>query len=54
VQRIPVKIALDDTAIELRPGMSVIPTIATRSQPEVHQAAPQRSTIKPAYTLARR
>jgi len=54
VQRIPVKIALDDTAIELRPGMSVIPTIATRSQPEAHQATPQRSTIKPAYTLARR
>jgi membrane fusion protein, multidrug efflux system len=36
VQRIPVKIALDsgrqDTAIELRPGMSVIPTIATRDR----------------------
>ncbi|MCP1834340.1 membrane fusion protein (multidrug efflux system) [Bradyrhizobium sp. USDA 4532] len=33
VQRIPVKIALDATAVELRPGMSVIPTIATLSQP---------------------
>jgi membrane fusion protein (multidrug efflux system) len=35
VQRIPVKIALDradSAAIELRPGMSVIPTIETRSQ----------------------
>jgi membrane fusion protein (multidrug efflux system) len=32
VQRIPVKIALDATAVDLRPGMSVIPTIATRSQ----------------------
>ena len=35
VQRIPVKIALDadnGTRIELRPGMSVIPTIATKSQ----------------------
>ena len=35
VQRIPVKIALDagsDSAIELRPGMSVIPTIETRAQ----------------------
>jgi membrane fusion protein (multidrug efflux system) len=35
VQRIPVKIALDrdnDTLIELRPGMSVIPTIETRTQ----------------------
>jgi membrane fusion protein (multidrug efflux system) len=34
VQRIPVKIALDadrQSAIELRPGMSVIPTIETRS-----------------------
>jgi len=34
VQRIPVKIALDGGApIELRPGMSVIPTIATQSRP---------------------
>ena len=37
VQRIPVKIVLDKqaapNAIELRPGMSVIPTIATRSDP---------------------
>ncbi|WGR92733.1 HlyD family secretion protein [Bradyrhizobium sp. ISRA443] len=33
VQRIPVKIALDATAVELRPGMSVIPTIATLSRP---------------------
>jgi membrane fusion protein (multidrug efflux system) len=35
VQRIPVKIALDASngaGIELRPGMSVIPTIATKSQ----------------------
>jgi len=35
VQRIPVKIALDradSAAIELRPGMSVIPTIETQSQ----------------------
>jgi membrane fusion protein (multidrug efflux system) len=35
VQRIPVKIALDrvdSAAIELRPGMSVIPTIETKSQ----------------------
>ena len=34
VQRIPVKIALDagnDVSVELRPGMSVIPTIETRS-----------------------
>jgi membrane fusion protein (multidrug efflux system) len=42
VQRIPVKIALDTErvpAIELRPGMSVIPTIATRSQTPTAQAA---------------
>jgi membrane fusion protein, multidrug efflux system len=33
VQRIPVKIALDGgTPIELRPGMSVIPTIATQTR----------------------
>jgi membrane fusion protein (multidrug efflux system) len=58
VQRIPVKIALDDTSIDLRPGMSVIPTIATRSQPVVaaDQASPQRSTVKSksTYTLAQR
>ena len=53
VQRIPVKIALDgsnDSLIELRPGMSVIPTIATleqRSDPP-HQAV----TPKIAYTVA--
>jgi membrane fusion protein, multidrug efflux system len=41
VQRIPVKIALDadnSTAIELRPGMSVIPTIETKSQAQHRQA----------------
>ncbi|MBR0819058.1 HlyD family secretion protein [Bradyrhizobium liaoningense] len=46
VQRIPVKIALDaetHAAIELRPGMSVIPTIATRSAPTA-QAATTPST----------
>jgi membrane fusion protein, multidrug efflux system len=41
VQRIPVKIALDrgNASIELRPGMSVIPTIETRSQARIRQAA---------------
>jgi membrane fusion protein (multidrug efflux system) len=40
VQRIPVKIALDDgnTLVTLRPGMSVIPTIETRSQLQNRQA----------------
>jgi membrane fusion protein (multidrug efflux system) len=31
VQRIPVKIVLDSTDIDLRPGMSVIPSIQTRA-----------------------
>jgi membrane fusion protein (multidrug efflux system) len=42
VQRIPVKIALDDdnnSPVELRPGMSVIPTIETKSQARIRQAA---------------
>jgi len=41
VQRIPVKIALDrgNASIELRPGMSVIPTIETRSQVRIRRAA---------------
>ena len=42
VQRIPVKIALDldsDSAVELRPWMSVIPTIETKSQARIRQAA---------------
>ncbi len=43
VQRIPVKVALDPTSVELRPGMSVIPTIETRSQP----ARPQRPSATP-------
>jgi membrane fusion protein, multidrug efflux system len=44
VQRIPVKIALEGGApIELRPGMSVIPTIATRS----HPANPPSATVEP-------
>jgi membrane fusion protein (multidrug efflux system) len=41
VQRIPVKIALDDgnnSLIALRPGMSVIPTIETRAPKPSHQA----------------
>ena len=42
VQRIPVKIALDrddSSLIELRPGMSVIPTIETRRQARTREAA---------------
>jgi membrane fusion protein, multidrug efflux system len=50
VQRIPVKIALDTTSIELRPGMSVIPTIETLDRP----VNPQRQAVTPkiAYTVA--
>ena len=40
VQRIPVKIALDTSAVELRPGMSVIPTIQTQKQQPVSASAP--------------
>jgi membrane fusion protein (multidrug efflux system) len=52
VQRIPVKIALDSTAIELRPGMSVIPTIETLSRQD-NGSAP---IVKPkvAYSVAQR
>lgn len=49
VQRIPVKIALDAEtapAIALRPGMSVIPTIATRSAPTAQAATTPRATSK--------
>src|SRR5579871_5789870 len=41
VQRIPVKITLDSASVELRPGMSVIPTIQTRKQEPVTVSAPQ-------------
>ena len=42
VQRIPVKITLEldeGSAVELRPGMSVIPTVETKSQARIRQAA---------------
>jgi len=46
VQRIPVKIALEgDAMIELRPGMSVIPTIETQARQPVVAKAPQTSKI---------
>ncbi|SFV18509.1 HlyD family secretion protein [Bradyrhizobium arachidis] len=49
VQRIPVKIALDAEtapAIALRPGMSVIPTIATRSAPTAQAATTPQAKPK--------
>ena len=52
VQRIPVKIALDrksEPSIELRPGMSVIPTIETKSQARIREAA---TASKPSNTSA--
>jgi membrane fusion protein (multidrug efflux system) len=53
VQRIPVKIALDGgAAIELRPGMSVIPTIETRTHQTVPAKAPATSKI--AYAASHR
>ncbi len=47
VQRIPVKIALDgsNSLVELRPGMSVIPTIETQSQTQSRRAAVAASKI---------
>jgi membrane fusion protein, multidrug efflux system len=58
VQRIPVKIALDGRApIELRPGMSVIPTIATAtpaiaSATPAHPSHPPRATAEPRIAYA--
>jgi membrane fusion protein (multidrug efflux system) len=45
VQRIPVKIALNraDNSLELRPGMSVIPTIETKSQARGQTAVAARN-----------
>src|SRR5579871_6484316 len=40
VQRIPVKIALDSASVELRPGMSVIPTIQTQKQQPISASVP--------------
>src|SRR5258706_1428770 len=52
VQRIPVKIALDRNngpSVELRPGMSVIPTVETKSQVRIREAA---AASKPSNTSA--
>ena len=49
VQRIPVRIALDaadSPRIELRPGMSVIPTIATRAPSPRHVVAAAKASTK--------
>jgi membrane fusion protein, multidrug efflux system len=44
VQRIPVKIMLDSSSVELRPGMSVIPTIQTQKHEPVSVSAPPLGT----------
>ena len=52
VQRIPVKIALDrndNSPVELRPGMSVIPTIETKSQATLRQALAASRTSNKAF-----
>ncbi len=44
VQRIPVKIVLDTSSVELRPGMSVIPRIQTQRRDPVSVSAPPVAT----------
>ena len=44
VQRIPVKIMLDSSNVELRPGMSVIPTIQTQKHEPVSVSVPPLGT----------
>jgi membrane fusion protein, multidrug efflux system len=48
VQRIPVKITLESSEIELRPGMSVVPSIQTRAAPV---GTAQRSRREPSVAL---
>jgi membrane fusion protein (multidrug efflux system) len=43
VQRIPVKIALDASSVELRPGMSVTPTIQTAKHQSISVSTPPSS-----------
>ncbi|MGA7071649.1 HlyD family secretion protein [Bradyrhizobium sp.] len=52
VQRIPVKIALDASNVELRPGMSVIPTIQTQKRQAVAVSAPHLGTSSSVALLA--
>jgi membrane fusion protein (multidrug efflux system) len=48
VQRIPVKIALDTADADLRPGMSVIPSIQTKSSSATGSAPQQPTRSEPA------
>jgi membrane fusion protein, multidrug efflux system len=52
VQRIPVKIALDVSNVELRPGMSVIPTIQTQKREPVAVSTPHSGTPSSVALLA--
>jgi membrane fusion protein (multidrug efflux system) len=52
VQRIPVKIALDASSVELRPGMSVIPTIQTQKREVASVSAPTPGTHSSIALLA--
>jgi membrane fusion protein (multidrug efflux system) len=52
VQRIPVKIALEASSVELRPGMSVIPTIQTQKHQAVTVNAPHLVTSSSVALLA--
>jgi membrane fusion protein (multidrug efflux system) len=52
VQRIPVKITLDASSVELRPGMSVIPTIQTRKHEPVSASAPSPGSHSSVALLA--
>jgi membrane fusion protein (multidrug efflux system) len=52
VQRIPVKIALDSSSVELRPGMSVIPTIQTQRRQPTFVSAPPLATHSSVALLA--
>jgi len=54
VQRIPVKIALDASSVELRPGMSVIPTIQTQKRQPVSMSEPHLVTPSSVALLALR
>jgi membrane fusion protein, multidrug efflux system len=53
VQRIPVKITLDASDVELRPGMSVIPTIQTQKQRPVTVSAPPTNSHSSIALLGR-
>jgi membrane fusion protein, multidrug efflux system len=52
VQRIPVKIALDSFAVDLRPGMSVIPSIQTKGLAAAPAPQPSRSRESAVAQLA--